>query len=99
MKLALTILFCLVATVAFANPFLVSDKQAGATSYQITGAPDWLPKPVVSDGSMRIDLANYTEGTWAIKVKACNGVFCSPEADYTLTCPAPLTAPVLKIEP
>lgn len=99
MKLALTILFCMVATVAFANPFLVSDKQAGVTSYQITGAPSWLPVPVVADGTMRIDLGTYFEGSWAIKVKACAGVYCGPEADYTLTCPAPLTAPVLKIEP
>jgi hypothetical protein len=99
MKLVLTILFCMVSVTVFANPFLVSDKQAGATSYQITGAPDWLPKPVVSDGSMRIDLGTYYEGTWNIKVKACNDIWCGPEADYTLTCPAPLTAPVLKIEP
>jgi hypothetical protein len=99
MKLALAVLFCMISVTAFANPFLVSDKQAGATSYVVTGAPDWLPAPVVADGTMRIDLGTYFEGSWAIKVKACAGVYCGPEADYTLTCPAPLTAPVLKIEP
>ena len=69
------------------------------TSYVINGAPSWLPAPTVIDGGMVISLANYVEGSWPIKVKACNGFFCSPEADYTLTCPAPLKAPVLKIEP
>lgn len=99
MKYILSIAIILTALSCWGSPFLVSDKQVGVTSYQITGAPSWLPAPVVADGSMRIDLGTYYEGTWAIKVKACAGVYCGPEADYTLTCPAPLTAPVLKIEP
>ena len=99
MKYILAIAIILIALSVQGAPFLVSDRQASATSYQITGGPSWLPVPVVADGTMRIDLGTYYEGTWAIKVKACTGMFCGPETDFTLTCPAPLKAPVLTIEP
>lgn len=99
MKYILSIAIILVALSAWGSPSLVSDKQVGVTQYIVTGAPSWLPMPTVVDGGMVIDLANYTEGTWSLKIKACNGVWCGDEADYTLTCPAPLKAPILKIEP
>ena len=97
-KYILAIAIILIALSVQGAPFLVSDRQANAT-YQVTGGPSWLPAPTVVDGTMRIDLGTYYEGTWALKVKACNGPFCSPESDYMLTCPAPLKAPILKIEP
>ena len=97
--IAIAIILMALSVQGNASPWLVSDSQPSATSYQIIGAPDWLPKPVVANGTMRIDLGTYYEGTWALKVKACNGLFCSPETDYILTCPAPLKAPVLTIEP
>jgi len=99
MKLALTILFCMVAVTASASPFLVStNPQPTATEYRLSGGPEWLPS-VVQGNTLQVDLGTYYEGTWAIKAKACNGMWCGPEADYTLTCPKPLEAPVLTIEP
>lgn len=106
MKTLCIVIFCLVAVTVFASPFLVSDNQATATSYQITGGPAWLPTTVLGT-AIRIDLANYQQGTWPLRVRACKtdpvyGVQCSPEGNFTLTCPSPtggLTAPVLRIEP
>ncbi len=98
MKYILSIAIILTALSCQGAPYLVSNEQTTATRYEITGGPAWLPSSV-NGTAIRIDLANYQQGTWAIKAKACNDIWCGPEDDYTLTCPAPLTAPVLKIEP
>ena len=104
----MAIAIILVASTVFATPFLQSNTQAGATSYQITGAPSWIPSMVsTTTGQMRIDLGTYQAGTWPVTVKACKtdplwGVQCSPTTPYTLTCPSPsggLTAPTLTIVP
>ena len=90
---------------AQAAPFLVSNAQTGATTYQITGGPSWLPSTVTAtNGAMRVDLSNYVAGTWTLKAKACKtdpnfGPVCSPEGTFTLTCPSnTFTAPILSIE-
>jgi hypothetical protein len=106
MRTIFTIIFCLVAVMASASPFLVSNEQATATSYHISGGPAWLPS-TVQGTSINIDLANYQEGTWEIRARACKvdpvfGLQCSAEGSYTLVCPAPtggLNAPVLRIQP
>jgi hypothetical protein len=103
--LALVIIF--MAVTAQANPFLTSNAQVGATSYQITGAPSWFPASVINAGRVGIDLANYQAGTWPLTVKACKtdsvwGVQCGPAVSYTLTCPSPtggFVAPVMTISP
>jgi hypothetical protein len=104
--IAVIVVFLTFMATASAAPFLVSDNQATATSYQITGGPAWLPTTVLGT-AIRIDLANYQPGTWELKARACKtdpafGVQCSPEGNFTLSCPEPtggLTAPVLSIVP
>lgn len=95
-----------IVAVCCANPFLQSNTQASATTYTITGGPSFIPSSVsTTNGQMRVDLANYTQGTWPIVVRACKtdpmyGQQCSPTTNYTLTCPSPtggLTAPVITI--
>jgi len=105
-RIILAIAILLIAVTASASPYLVSDNQSAATSYRITGGPAWLPA-TFNGSALRVDLANYQQGAWPIKVRACRtdplyGVQCSAETEYTLTCPSPtggLNKPVLSISP
>jgi hypothetical protein len=109
MKTVMAVLaMVLMATGVMAAPFLQSNVQASATSYTIAGGPPFIPTTVATtNGQMRVDLVNYTVGTWPVTVRACKtdpiwGVQCSPNTAYTLTCPSPtggLTAPTLTIVP
>jgi len=47
MKTLLSIIFILFAVTAFASPFLISDPNPGATSYQLTG---WTPYGLMVHG-------------------------------------------------
>ena len=106
MKYLIAIAIILTALSVQGAPFLTSDNQATAEYYTINGGPSFIPS-TVQGTAIRVDLANYQQGSWPIKVKACKtdpvfGVQCSEEGIFTLTCPAPtggLTKPVLKIEP
>jgi hypothetical protein len=108
-KLVLVIfIICIFAGIAQAAPFLISNVQTGATSYQIAGGPTWLPSTVATTtGAMRVDLGTIAvPGTYNITARACKtdaiwGSQCGPTAPFTLTCPAPVTftAPVLSIVP
>ena len=62
MKTLLSIIFILFAVTAFASPFLISDPNPGATSYQLTG---WSETNVVAqaDGSLRMDVGSAVQGT------------------------------------
>ena len=108
MKTLFSVFLILIATTLFASPFLQSNTQATATQYQISGAPSFIPSTVnTTTGQMRVDLANYTQGTWPVTVRACKtdplyGLQCSLPTSYQLTCPSPtggLTAPTLSIVP
>ncbi len=104
--IALTLLVIIFMAVSVHAARLVSDDQPTAQRYEITGGPSWLPS-TMNGTEINYTFTDYQEGTWAVKVRACKtdplwGLQCSPEGNYTLTCPSPtggLTAPVLRIEP
>jgi len=106
MKLIILLAIILIALSVQGATLVSTNPQPTAMEYRLSGGPGWLPAQI-SGQTLRIDLGSYTEGTWAIKVKACKtdplwGLQCSPEGDYTLTCPSPtggLVEPILEIIP
>jgi len=68
--LALALLF---PALAFGNPFLVCDPQAGAEQYvlEINGT-DGAIFTAQPDGSMKYDLAGLADGTYTVRAKAGN---------------------------
>lgn len=108
MKIFLAIIFIFMAVSVGATPFLTSNAQTGATTYQISGGPAWLPTSVAAvSGAMRVDLGPIAvPGTYNITARACRndaiwGVQCGASGNYTLTCPTPpnFTAPILNVIP
>lgn len=108
MKYLVALILIILAVSVQAAPFLQSNVQSTATQYTISGGPSWMPTSVsTTTGQMRVDLANYQQGTWPLVVRACKtdplyGQQCSPATNYQLTCPSPtggLTSPTLSIVP
>jgi hypothetical protein len=98
MKTLLSIIFILFAVTAFASPFLISDPNPGATSYQLTG---WTPSTIAaqSDGSLRMDVASASVGTTPLTVKACNVWGCSVAVPFVLQKQLPSAPSQLRLVP
>jgi hypothetical protein len=89
----------LMASVCWANPFLICDAQTGVTYYKLTG-PDWVPvtSTAIADGSLKLDVATATVGTSSLTVAACKtdatwGELCSVFVPFALVRPASATVP------
>lgn len=96
------IVFCFLAGIAFAGPFLVSDPQAGVTSYEvfINGAQVAAAHPAESDGSLKYDLAGTTPGQYEMNAKACNDWGCSELSEDPFFSSGPALPPSgLKLAP
>jgi hypothetical protein len=107
MKLLVTaILILVMAGIAQANPFLVSDPNSGVTHYKFTG-PAWVPAstPAQTDGSLKLDVATAVSGTNNLTVAACRnepayGELCSPFVPFSFVRPSAPSAPAgLKLAP
>ncbi len=90
----------LMASTAWAAPFLVCDPQTGVTSYKITGGGAWITSPVAAqaDGSLRVDVSGAPVGTSSLTVSACKtdavwGELCSSTIPFSFTRPSPPTTP------
>lgn len=111
MKTRLTILFTLIASTAFAAPFLVCDMPTTGTmptEYQVTlpAGQSWMATtvPALKTGQygFKADITNAPVGTTAISVKACIddslwGTQCSEATTYPLVRPSRPAAPGVKI--
>jgi len=69
--------FCLMAlllpALAFGNPFLVCDPQAGVTEYVVeTNGAESAAFTAEPDGSMKYDLAGLPQGSYTVRAKAGN---------------------------
>lgn len=92
---------CVLMFVAIANagPYLVCDPQEGVTSYNVTGQTFTdVIQPAQADGSIRMDVANAPNGDTALVINACKddstwGRLCSTTVPFTLSRPAPPSAP------
>lgn len=99
MKTLLSIIFILFAVTAFASPFLISDPNPGATSYQLTG---WSETNVVAqaDGSLRMDVAEAVQGTtYTLTIAACNVWGCSTTVPFVLQKQLPSAPSQLRLVP
>ena len=104
--MVVTFLITIWAVHAYSAPFLVSDMQAGVTSYQLTG-PAWVPATVAAqaDGSLKMDVSASTVGANALTVAACAGdaiwgVRCSVVVPFAFTRPSNPTTPVnIRLQP
>jgi hypothetical protein len=99
MKTLLSIIFILFAVTAFASPFLISDPNPGATSYQLTG---WSETTVTAqaDGSLRMDVADAVQGTtYNMTVAACNIWGCSVTVPFVLQKQLPVVPSQLRLVP
>jgi len=95
----LWILFILIASLASASPFLVSDPNAGATSYQLTG---WSETNVTAqaDGSLRMDVGSAVQGTtYNLTIAACNVWGCSTTVPFVLQKQLPSAPSQLRLVP
>ena len=99
MKTLLSIIFILFAVTAFASPFLISDPNPGATSYQLTG---WSETNVVAqaDGSLRMDVGSAVQGTtYNLTIAACNVWGCSTTVPFVLQKQLPVVPSQLRLVP
>ena len=99
MKTLLSIIFILFAVTAFASPFLISDPNPGATSYQLTG---WSETNVVAqaDGSLRMDVGSAVQGTtYNLTIAACNVWGCSTTVPFVLQKQLPSAPSQLRLVP
>jgi len=99
MKTLLSIIFILFAVTAFASPFLISDPNPGATSYQLTG---WSETNVTAqaDGSLRMDVADAVQGTtYNLTIAACNVWGCSTTVPFVLQKQLPSAPSQLRLVP
>ena len=72
----------LMASTAWAAPFIVCDPQAGVVSYEITGLGEPVSFVAQPDGSLKYDLAAVQSGTYTLTVSACNVWGCSSTAPF-----------------
>lgn len=98
-KLLIVLAMVLMASSAWANPFIVCDPQAGVTSYKVTGAA-WATGtvPAQADGSIRMDIQGAPVGTSNLNFSACAddpiwGEQCSVTAPFSFTRPGIPAAP------
>ena len=99
MKTLLSIIFILFAVTAFASPFLISDPNPGATSYQLTG---WTPSTIAAqaDGSLRMDVGSAVQGTtYNLTIAACNVWGCSTTVPFVLQKQLPSAPSQLRLVP
>ena len=89
MKTIFTIILCLIAVMAQASPFLISDPNADTTSYQFTGDAFFTTIASQADGSLRYDLTGIPPGTHAIAVAACNMWGCSTTVPFAFSATIP----------
>lgn len=97
--LALSAIALLLATSAWAAPFLVCDPQAGVTAYQVDGASLVTAQvPAEADGSLKLDVAPAPVGSTPLQVRACNSWECSSPSPFALVRPsAPLMPAGLRL--
>lgn len=91
-KIILFLCAVLIAVPAFADPFLVSDFQADAEWFVITGLPltgmDRINPDPVKEFGIKVDLALLPVGDYNIKAQACNSVWgCSVEVPFAFRRP------------
>ena len=93
------IIIFLTATTVFATPFLISDPQAGVTSYQITGWPE-TNVTAQADGSLRMDVGSAVQGTtYNLTIAACNVWGCSTTVPFVLQKQLPSAPSQLRLVP
>lgn len=105
-KLFATLFLVLMASAAWANPFIVCDPQTGITHYKVTGAA-WIvsPVPAQTDGSIKIDISTAPVGTSNLNFSACLsdsmwGELCSVTAPFSFIRPGiPATPTGVKLAP
>jgi hypothetical protein len=93
-KILLVAVLLLMATSAYATPYLMCDPQAGITSYKVTGLPFVTADvPAQADGSLKVDVAPSSVGVNAITISACKedalwGKSCSASSPFSYTRPS-----------
>ena len=90
--------FLLMASTAFAGPFLVCDPNSYATSYEISGDITANPQ-AESDGSLRYDLAGIEVKAHNIDVKSCNMWGCSTPVPFSFEKKLPASPTNTRLEP
>jgi hypothetical protein len=105
-KILFVLAMVLMASQAWANPFIVCDPQTGVTHYKVTGAA-WVVSPVTAqaDGSIRMDIVSAPVGTSNLNFSACIndpvwGEQCSVTSPFSFTKPGtPATSTGVKLVP
>ena len=90
MKKLIVLLVILFAVPAWGAPFLVSDPQAGITSYQFTGDAFFTalsPVAAQADGSLRLDVAGVPTGMHNVSVAACHPLWGCVAGPFDFTRP------------
>ena len=76
----------LMASTAWAAPFIVCDPQEGVIGYDITGLPGGTVSYIAqADGSIKYDLAAVQNGTYELTVAACNIWGCGDSVPFAFT--------------
>lgn len=71
LTLACAVFFTIGRCSASAEPWLVSDPQAGVTHHRVTiSGASAIVQPAQPDGSLRYDLGSLSNGTWAGTVES-----------------------------
>ena len=103
MKKAMVLAMALVLAAGIAmaaEPYIVCSPQEGVIGYQITGAPaGTVPENIAAftDGSIKFSTLNLPDGTYALKVAACNMWGCGEAADLGFTKARPAKPAGLRI--
>lgn len=99
--IVLAMALVLVAGVAMAaEPYIVCNSQEGVIGYEITGAPAGVfPGNIAAwtDGSIKFNVLGIPDGTYTLKVAACNMWGCGEPADLGFTKARPAKPAGLKI--
>ena len=83
-----------------AEPYIVCSPQEGVIGYEITGAPAGVfPANIAAftDGSIKFSTLNIPDGTYSLKVAACNMWGCGEPADLGFTKARPAKPAGLRI--
>ena len=96
-KLILIIAIVLVASTAYAAPFIVCDPQSGVVGYEITGLGEPVTFVAQPDGSLKYDLASVNSDTYTLTVAACNMWGCSSTAPFGFSKQVPSAPAGLRI--
>ena len=74
----------LMASTAWAAPFLVCDPQEAVVGYEIRGIGEPVTWIAQQDGSLKYDLTNLANGTYTVSVAACNIWGCGDSVPFVI---------------